>query len=57
MESKTFKKQKLNKKDHKKVDDVAKNVRNGIGAVGTLVMVVPLVVKAVPKVMKNLAKL
>ena len=56
MSEKKFQKQKLNKEDHKKVDDTAKNVRNGIGIGGTLLAVGVVAIKFVPKVIKTIRK-
>ena len=56
MAEKKFQKQKLNKDDHKKVDDTVKNVRNGIGIGGTLLVVGIAAAKFVPKVIKTITK-
>lgn len=56
MAEKKFQKQRLNTDDHKKVDDTAKNVRNGIGIGGTLLAVGIAAVKFVPKVIKTITK-
>ena len=52
MAEKRFQKQKLNKEDHKKVDDMAKNVRSGIGIFAIAVTAV----KFIPKVIKTITK-
>ena len=56
MAEKKFQKQKLNKDDHKKVDDTVKNVRNGIGIGGTLLAVGIAAAKFMPKVIKTITK-
>lgn len=56
MAEKKFQKQKLNKEDHKKVDDVAKATRNGLGIGGTALAAVLVVVKFAPKVIKTITK-
>lgn len=56
MAEKKFQKQKLNKEDHKKVDDTAKNVRNGIGIGGTVLAVGVAAINIVPKVIKTITK-
>ena len=56
MAEKKFQKKRLNKDDHKTVDDTAKNVRNGIGIGGTLLEVGIAAVKFVQKVIKTITK-
>lgn len=56
MAEKKFQKQKLNKEDHKKVDDTAKKVRNGLGIGGALLAMVVGAVKFIPKAIKTIIK-
>ena len=56
MSEKKFQKQKLNKEDHKKVDDTAKNVRNGIEIGSILLAIGVAAIKFVPKVIKTIRK-
>ncbi len=57
MEEKRFQTQKLNKKDHKKIDDAVKNAKIGIGAGGVLLVAVEAVTKLGPKVIKKIIKI
>lgn len=57
MAEKQFKKQKLNKNDHKKQDDNAKVVRNGLGAFTFLAPLAIGVKKYGPKVVKEIASI
>lgn len=57
MKETKFQRKKLNRKDHEKVDNAAKGVRNGIG-IGTLVFVTGAVVfKVIKTVGKTITKL
>ena len=56
MVEKKFQKQKLNKEDHKKADDTARNVRYGLGIGGTLLIVGVTAINFVPKVIKTITK-
>lgn len=56
MVEKKFQKQKLNKEDHKKVDDTARNVRYGLEIGGTLLIVGVAAKNFVPKVIKTITK-
>lgn len=56
MEKKGFQKQNLNREDHVKVDNAAKNARKGIGALAVLAAVGTAAVKYGPKVVKAIAK-
>lgn len=49
MAEKNFQKQKLNKMDHQKTDDVAKSIRSGIKAAGAVMAVGWFFVKFLPK--------
>ena len=55
--SEMFQKQKLNREDHKKIDNAAKNVRNGVGVLGVLAIVGTAAVKYGPKFIKSAIKI
>ena len=57
MEEKKFQKQKLNRDDHKKVDNAAKVVRAGFGVLGVLTFVGTVAYKVVKAVGKTATKL
>lgn len=56
MANKKFEKQKLNKADHKKADDTAKNVRNSVGALAVFAYVGVVAKKYGPKILEGVVK-
>lgn len=53
MEEKKFQKQKLNRDDHKKVDNAAKGVRTGAGVFGALAVIGAVVYKVIKGFVKK----